>query len=100
MNRFIDGIISVPARAVDMINGMTGGARDTGLRSRVLLQIKIRIIESPTEKRDHVMATRAPSRRFDISIPLQRYFASFTNAEQICLIVKRAEMMGAVKPAF
>ena len=98
MNRLIDGVIGVAFRGINVSDRVTCGASNTRLRRGVIDIIKIRIIKCAAEKRDDVMTTGAPPGRFDVAIALEGYLAGFSHAEQIRLVVKRAEMMRAMKP--
>src|SRR5204863_7892896 len=100
MDRLIDRVVRIAARAVDMRDRVTRRACDAGLRGRMFLEIEVRVVERATEKRHHVMATSAPTRSFYVVVPLERNLARLTHSEEVRLVVKRTEMMCAMKPAF
>src|SRR5262249_9624264 len=99
MNGFVDRVVGVATRAIDVRNGVTSGAGDAGLGSGMFLQVKIRIVERAAEKWNHVMTSGAPARRFHAAIALQGYLARLAHAEQVRLVVERTEMMRAVEPS-
>lgn|SRR6266850_1781702 len=100
MNRLVNGVIGVAAGAVDVVDGMAGGAGNSRLGSGMFFQLEIRIIKSAAEKRDDIMAAGAPARSFHIPIALEGHLPGFAHAEQISFVIEGAKMMGAVKPAF
>ena len=56
-------------RTVNMSNRMAGHAGDPRLRGRMLLEIKVWIIEGAAEERHRIMTARAPPRGLDVAIP-------------------------------
>ena len=100
MHRLLDGVISIAASAVDIRDCVTGCAGDPRLRGGMLFEIKLRVVKCSAQEGNHVMTACAPARGLDVAISLQGNFARFANAEQVRLIVERAEMMRAMEPTF
>ena len=61
MQRFFNGVIAVAFRAVDVSDGMTRSASDSRICSGVFHVVEFWIVESTAEKRDGIVAPRAPS---------------------------------------
>ena len=99
MHWLVDGVFGVAARAIDVGDGVAGGAGDAGLGGGVIADVEVRIIKCAAEKRHHVMAARAPARRLHVAVALQGHLPRLVHAEEIRLVVERAEVMRAVKPA-
>ena len=73
MHGFIDCVICIAARAVDVGNGMAGGAGYTSLGRRMVHIIEFRIVKSSTEERHNIVATRTPARCFYVAVSLKRH---------------------------
>ena len=93
-----DDVIGVASSRLDFGNRMAYRTSDPGLAGRIVDIVVMRIVESPREERDRIMASGAKTRRMDVSIPLHRDFASLSNGVQISRIVERAEMVRTVEP--
>ena len=100
MQWFFYGEVCITTRGVYVGDRMTYRACDACLGGWMFDIIKMRIVERTAKEWDGVMATRAPSRSFDVSISLHRRFASLPNADQVRGVVERAKTMGAVTPTF
>ena len=98
VQRFFDRIVRVPAGAVDVGDCVTSGAGDPCLSRWVANVVIVLLIERATKKWDGVVTTRAPSRSLNVPAPLQRDSTRLSDACQIGRIVKRTEMVHAVKP--
>ena len=95
---FLDGEVCIATRRVDIGDRMAHRACDARLGGWMFDIIKMRIVERTAKEWNGVMATRAPSRRFDISISLHRRFASLPHADQVSEVIERAKMVSAVTP--
>ena len=81
MDRLIDCVIRIAARAVDVGDRVAGGAGDAGLGRRMVHIIEFRIVKSAAEKRHDIVATGAPARGFYVAVALERHLAGFAHAE-------------------
>ncbi len=95
--RLLDGVGRVAGGAVDVGDGMAGGASDAGMGGGVLDVVEIRIVEGAAEERYHVVAAGAPARGLHVAVALLAHFARLPDAEQVRRIVERAELMGRVQ---
>src|SRR4051812_3658488 len=89
MNRLVNGVVSVTPRAVDVVDRMAGGAGYARLGCGMFFQVEIRIIESAAEEWHDIVTAGAPAGSFHISVAFEANLASFTNAEQVGLVVER-----------
>ena len=97
---FFDGIVRVSFGGVDVGNSMADRAGDTRLRGWMFDVIKMRVVECTAEERYWVVASSTPSGSLDVAVPFERNLACFADACQVGGVVERAEMVGAVSPAF
>ncbi len=98
MQGFFNGVIRIPARTVHMGNSMTTSAGNTGLGSRMVNIIKIRIIKRSGKERHQIVATCTEPCCLHIAIPLKRKFAGVSHREQISRIIERRNFVHAVRP--
>ena len=70
MDGFIDGIVRVAARAVDMGDGVTSAAGDPGSGRRVMLSIEPRIVKGAAEEGHWIMAAGAKAGGLHIAVAL------------------------------
>ena len=99
VGRLVDGVVRIAARAVDVRDGMARRAGDAGLRRGIMHVVEVRIVERAAEERHHVVAAGAPARGLYVAIALERHLPRLAHTEQIRLVVERAEVVCAVKPA-
>ena len=99
VDRLVDGVVRVAARTVDVGHRVARRAGNARLRRGMTHVVKFRVVERAAEERHHVVAARAPPRGPHVAVAPERHPPRLPHAEQIRLVVERAEMMRAVKPA-
>ena len=100
VHRLFKRVVGVAPRAIDRVDRMAYRAGDAGMRGRVVDIVVMGIVEGAAEKRHGIMAASAEPGRFDVALALERHRPGLPDARQIRGIVERAEMMGAMEPAF
>ena len=88
VERFFDCVVRISASGIHVGDRMANGARNSSLRGRVFNIIEMRIIERTAKERHGIMATSAPTRCFEASVSLQRYFAGLSDADEISRVVE------------
>ena len=74
-------------------------AGDAGLAGRVVHVVVIRVVELAGEERHGVVAAGAPAGGLGGAVALQRDLAGLADADQVRLVVERAEVVRRVEPA-
>ena len=90
MDRFVDGVIAVAARGVDVGYGVTDGASDAGVGCRVVEIVEVRIVELARQERNLVVTAGTPPRPPGDSVRIvpHRDLAGLANAESVGRVVK------------
>ncbi len=88
MDRLVDGVIGISDGAVNVGDGVTGGAGDARLSGGVIDVIKLRVIESAAEKRHDIVTTSAPARGLHVAVAFEGYLSGFPNAKEVGLVVE------------
>ena len=99
VNWFVDRVVGVAPRAVDVGDGMAGGASDAGLRGGVVDVVVILVVEGAAVEGHRIVAASAPPRRGDAAVSFKRDLPRFADARQVDGIVEAREMMAASLPA-
>ena len=103
VGRFLDRVVGVAARAVDVRDRMAACAGNTGLRRCIRGQIVVRVVEfrvveGPAEERHRIVTTRTEPRAPHVTVAFEDRLSRPQHAEKIRRVVERAEAMGAVFP--
>ena len=89
-DRFLDRVVGISARAIDVSDGVAGHAGDAGVRGRMILEIELRIIKRPAEKGSGVVTSGAPARSLRCRSRSMQLRVSSTRTDSLVVV---SEMM-------
>ena len=95
----LDRVVGVAAGAVDVGDRVADGAGDAGLARPGVHVIVLGVVELAREERHGVVAARAPAGRAGVAVAPERHLPGLADAEQVGLVVERAEVVRRVEPA-
>src|SRR5262249_13870885 len=81
VQRFLDGVVGIAGRAIDVRNRMTDRTSNAGVGGGMVGLVKVFVVELAREKGNGVMTAGTPARRSYFAVALKRDFSGFIDAE-------------------
>ena len=95
---FFDDVIGIASCRFDFGNRMADRAGDPSLTRRVVDIVVVWVVKRSGEEGYRVVATGTKACCMDVAIAFERDLARLANGIEVSRVVKRAEVVGAVKP--